>query len=407
MSQLHILKQYNLIKINPSPEIWLKSMKVRMRMMKTLTINIKQSLNRATIPFHKYQLSNDSTRLFFFFNNEDIQKAIELLENIFGIDSFSPTLRTSNNLKNIVQRTLEVCEDILVENDTFAIRVKRSGKHDYTSQDVAIKVGKAVLDHFSKLNLKVNLSNPIKRIFIEIRGDFSYIFTDIIKSKWEGLPIEVNKKVCCMDVGRLNDLLAGFLLMRRGCNIYPILFKLTDYNNNLEIWINNWKEILAYIPHVRFKLRIINLLTILRKIWDNLADKKYLCVMCRLLRFEIISRVLIGLQIEDFRRIEAITDGISLNNLTLCPDIIDFESISINYVFSKYPIFTPLIALESDEINETTTKISKNFNTLDYCFFKPQNQEIHKERVLEIYNSLELENLISEAIKNMEEINIT
>ena len=154
MKQYNILKQYNLIKINPSPEIWLKSMKVRMRMVKTLTNNIKQSLKRSGITYHKFQLSKDSTRIFFFFGNEDIQKAMDLLEKVFGIDSFSPALRTSQNLKNIVQRTLEICEDILDKNDTFAIRVKRSGMHDYTSQDVAKKVGQAVLDTFSGLNLK-------------------------------------------------------------------------------------------------------------------------------------------------------------------------------------------------------------------------------------------------------------
>jgi len=407
MEQYIILKQYNLIKINPSPEIWLKSMKVRMRMVKTLTDNIKQRLNSLAIPFHKYQLSKDSTRIFFFFDNEDIRKAIKTLEKIFGIDSFSPTLRTSNNLKNIIQRTLEVCEDILFKNDTFAIRVKRSGKHDYTSQDVAIKVGQAVLDNFSNLNLKVDLSNPIKRIFIEIRGEFSYIFTDIIKSKWEGLPIERNKKVCCMDIGRLNDLLAGFLLMRRGCAIYPILFKLIDDNNISEKWINNWREIIEYMPPIKFTLRIINPLPILRKICDNIPEKKYLCALCRVLRFEIISKVLKELQIEEFQRIKAITDGISLNNLTICSDIVDLNSISVNYIFSEYPIFTPLIGLDAEEIKCIASKISNNLNILDYCVFKPQNQEIHGERVIEIYKSLKLQNLISEALKNMEEINIT
>lgn len=406
MKQYTILKQYNLIKINPSPEIWLKSMKVRIRMLKTLTSNIKHSLKRSGIIYHKFQLSKDSTRLFFFFNNENIQKAMDLIEKVFGIDSFSPALRTSDNLKNIIQRTLEVCDDILSKNDTFAIRVKRSGKHDYTSQDVAKKVGQAVLDNFSNLNLKVNLSNPIKRIFIEVRGDFSYIFTDIIKSKWEGLPIERNNKIVCMDIGRLNDLLAGFLLMRRGCEIYPILFKLTNDNITLEKWINNWREIIGYTPHSKFKMRIINLQMILRKIQDKLNDKDYLCAICRLLRFEILSKILKELQIEDFERIKAITDGISLNNSTSCTDIVDLESISLNYLFSEYPIFTPLIGLEAEDINEISSKISNNLNHLDYCLFKPQNQEINKEVLVKIYNSLNVNNLLSEALKNIEEINI-
>ncbi len=406
MEQYTFLKQYNLIKINLSPEIWLKSMKVKMRMVKTLMNNIKQSLTRSGIPYHKYQLSNDSTRIYFFFSNENIQNAMDVMEKVFGIDSFSPALRTSNKLKNIIQRTIEVCQVILHKNDTFAIRVKRSGKHEYTSQDVAIKVGQAVLDNFSDLNLKVNLSSPQKRIFIEIRDEFSYIFTDVIKSPWSGLPIERNKKIFCMDIGRLNDLLAGFLLMRRGCEIYPILFKLTNNNNSLEKRIFNWKKIIKYTPHLKFKIRIINLFLILREIQDKLNDKKYLCAICRLLRFDILARLLKELQIEDFERIKAFSDGISLNNSTLCNDTVDLESISINYLFSEYPIFTPLIGLETEDINEILSNISNNLRPLDYCSFKPLNQEFNREDLIKIYKTLKVNDLMAQILNNIEEINI-
>lgn len=209
-----------------------------------------------------------------------------------------------------------------------------------------------------------------------------------------------------MDIGRINDLLAGFLLMRRGCEISPILFKLTNDNITLEKWINNWREIIGYTPHSKFKIRIINLLTILKRIQDNLDDKDYLCAICRLLRFEILSKLLKELQIEDFERIKAITDGISLNNSTSCTDIVDLESISLNYLFSEYPIFTPLIGLEAEDINEISSKISSSLSSLDYCLFKPQNQEINREDLIKIYNSLNVNNLLSEALKNIEEINI-
>ena len=223
------LNYYNLILIRYN-EIWLKSTKIKMRMIKALTNNIKSLLNRKKISFHKYQISNDSTRLLFFFNNEDIDRVIELLHYCFGIHSFSPALRTSNKIKNISERAIEIAEEIIKEGDTFALRVKRSGTHEYSSRDIAVKVGQAIVDHFKKLeiNLKVNLSNPDKQIFIEVRDQFSYLFTDIIYSKWGGLPIESNKKIACMDIGRLNDLLAGFIIMRRGCQIYPILFDLTE-----------------------------------------------------------------------------------------------------------------------------------------------------------------------------------
>ncbi len=86
------LESYNIIKVNPSPEIWLKSRKVKIRMLKALMNNIKNSLKHAKIPFHKYQLSKDSARIFFFFNSEDIKKASEVIKKAFGVYSFSPVL---------------------------------------------------------------------------------------------------------------------------------------------------------------------------------------------------------------------------------------------------------------------------------------------------------------------------
>jgi len=407
MGQYTILNRYNLIKINPSPETWLKSMKVRMRMVKILMNNIKQSLTQLNIPYHKYQLTEDSTRILFFLNNKNLQKAMEALEKVFGIESFSPALRTSNKLEKIIQRTLEVGNEILQENDSFAIRVKRSGKHDYTSQDVAKKAGHAVLEKFSKLNLSVNLSNPMKTIFIEIRGEFTYIFTDIIKSRWIGLPIERNKKILCMDIGRINDLTAGFLLMRRGCEIYPVLFKLTKNDASLEVWLSNWKEIAKYNHNLRFTLRLINLVPIIESIKENLKNKKYLCAICRLIRFELISRLIKESKIKDFERIEAFSDGITLTNNPFCFDEIDLESISLNYIFSNYPIFTPLVGLENNEVNQIISDISDNLNPIDYCIFKPIDQEIERQGLEKLYTSLNLNNLIMEALKDLEVVKIT
>lgn len=399
------LKQYNLILIRYN-EIWLKSQKVKIRMLKILMNNIKNMLNREGISFHKYQLSKDSARIFFFFNNEDISNAIEVLKNTFGIHSLSPALRTSSDLKNITKRTIELCEEVLQKGDTFALRVKRSGKHEFSSRDVAVEVGKAILDEYSNLNLKVNLSNPKKKIFIEVRNEFAYIFTQIIKSKWGGLPIETNKKILVMDVGRVNDIIAGFLLMRRGCEIYPVLFNLTENNNIFDKRLLNWKEIVRFTPHFKFKIRKINLVEIIEHIWNKLNKKKYICALCRLIRFEIISKILKSSNIDGFDKIRAISDGICLNNSTLCTDEVDLESISVNFLFSDYPIFTPLIGLDLPKIEYFQNKISTELLEVNYCQFKPKNQEFNSKIIEKVYRSLKLKDLIRDSIETMKEYDI-
>jgi len=405
MQELLILTQYNVLLIRYA-EIWLKSQKVKIRMLNDLMNNIKKALERESIKFHKYQLSKDSSRVFFFFNNEDMHAAIQVILKVFGIHSVSPALRTSNKVKNIVEKALEVSKEILKHNESFAVRVKRSGNHEFTSIELAGLVGEAIIDNFSHLKLKVNLSSPDKRIFIEVRDEFSYIFSDIISSPWGGLPIESRKKLFVLDIGRLNDLTAGFLIMRRGADIHPILFKMTEVQANLDQWIKNWKQIGFYSPHRHFIVNMVDLVSILKRIDPLLQDKSLTCGLCRLLRFDIIKRLSKKSEIPVFRDIRAIVDGLNLNDMNDCHDDIDLSSVGLNHHFSEFPIFTPLVGFNQKEIEEIEKKISNNLESLDYCQFKPKDQAFDAEALIKVYKNLNLESDIGEALMNMKTIAI-
>ena len=366
--------------------------------------NLKRMLTREGISFHKYQLSKDSSRIFFFFDSSAIEKAIDVCLKVFGIHSLSPALRTSSNLSNIIERTLEVAQDVLEKGDTFALSVKRSGKHEFSSLEVAQTVGKAILDQFPELNLKVNLSHPNKTIFIEVREDFSYIFLDVILNYWGGLPIEYNKKVMVGDIGRLNDLLAGFLLLRRGCEIYPILFDNSNNEDSIKIWLQNWQEITKYVPKNTIKLKKVNLFEILSKLKPKLDESKYICAICRLIRRGIIEQYLKAARDPHTSKIRAITDGITLNNMTTCPDSVDLDSLSLSHFFSKYPVFTSLIGLDKKAINDFLIHISSNLKKFDYCAFKPINQEFNMEIVEELYQTLDVKGLIEKSLITIEDV---
>jgi len=369
MDQNHLLPQYNLILIRYA-EIWLKSQKIKIRMLKYLS-------------------------------------AINVIKNAFGVHSLSPAIRTSNNLKNITERTIELAKDILEPEDSFALRVKRSGNHSYTSIEVAQIVGKAIIDNFPNHNLKVNLTQPSKKIFIEVRGDFTYVFSQIIKSKWGGLPIEPQKKILVMDIGRLNDEIAGFLLMRRGSEIYPILIDLMEDGTDVEDWISNWKEIGDYIPKNNIRLAKFRIYDVLKEVYAELDEKQYFCGICRLIRFDLMSKILKNPKFQFYEKIKAVTDGISLNNSNYCPDSIDLETLAINTLHLTHPIFTPLIGIGESKIQDLSKKISKNLKKVNYCPFKPENNQVFDaEKLKEIYNSLNIDNKLLFIVENGLEINI-
>ena len=391
MDQNLLLPQYNLLLIRYA-EIWLKSQKVKIRMLKYMMSNITKILKRKGIKFNKYQLSKDSSRVFFFFNNKDLPSAINVVKNAFGVHSLSPAIRTSNNLKNITERTIELAKDILDPKDTFALRVKRSGKHDFNSLEVATIVGKAIIDNFPNHELKVNLTQPKKQIFIEIRGEFTYVFSQIIRSKWGGLPIEPQKKIVVMDIGRLNDAIAGFLLMRRGSEIYPILIDLTEEGTKIEDWISNWKEIGEYIPNNNIQLAKFRIYDVLKKVYSELDEKQYFCGICRLIRFGLMSKILKNPKFHFYEKIKACTDGTSLNCSNYCPDSVDLETLAINTLNLSHPIFTPLIGIGESKLQDLSKKISKSLKKVNYCPFKPENQVFDAEKLIELYNSLNIDN---------------
>jgi adenylyl- and sulfurtransferase ThiI len=368
--------------------------------------NIKSILKRNGIPFHKFQISKDSARVFFFFNNKDIPSAANILKNAFGVHSISPAIRTSNKLKNITERTIEVASEVLKKNDTFALRVKRSGSHSYTSLEVAQIVGKAILDKFPNHNLKVNLTQPKKQIYIEVRGEFTYIFSQVIKSKWGGLPIEPQKKMLVMDVGRLNDLIAGFLLLRRGGEIYPILIDINENKAINENWLSNWQEVSDYVPYSRFQLIVIKINHILKKVESNLEVDHYFCGICRLIRFDIISKILNNPTFHFHKKIRANIDGISLNCSSFCPDYIDLDTLAKNTLVSSFPIFTPIIGFSNNRLDDLMMNISPNLKKIDYCPFKPEKQEFNAKRLEKVYNGLNIDKMLEESIQERLEIKI-
>lgn len=397
------MKFFNIVLIRYN-EIWLKSKKVKSRLIKTLTENIVFSLKKNNIQYHKYQFSKDFARILFFFNKEDIPRAIQALKNVFGIHSISPAFRTSSKLNNIVERLLEFSTEVLEENDTFAIRSRRSGTHAFTSQDVAEKCGEVILNNFTHLNVKVNLSSPQKKFFIEVRGDFTYIFTEIIRSNWGGLPIENFKHILSVNIGRTTDLLSTFLLMRRGCKIHPIYFDISNSETFIKIIQEEGKVLGNYYNSNNLTIYVVDFYQILKWIYESIEEKEYICTLCNITRLKIIASLL---QSEDYLskiRIRGMTYGVNLTDIGCCPNLIDLEVLSFTYKYFILPTFTPCIGLKSEEIERKVQKISSDIKDKKYCPHCPKNQVFNFKKALSLINSIKLDELVSNAVNNLQRI---
>lgn len=192
-------------------ELGLKSPKVKKRFQKGLLKNIEDAfLKRET----QCISSMDWGRIYIH-TNED-EKAEDILKKIFGITSFSRVIECSSDLKDINDLASRYSEEVIQENSTFAVRASRTGSHKYSSQDVAKEVGSSILEANKDKKLKVNLSNPDIEIFVEVRHNRAFIFSEKIPGPG-GFPMGSQGKVLAV-ISDKKSVYAAWLLAKRGCN---------------------------------------------------------------------------------------------------------------------------------------------------------------------------------------------
>jgi len=226
-------------------EIALKSKETRKRFENTLVSNINNAFIQKNILNKIYK---DWGRIYIF--TDQINQSINLLKKIFGITSISPVIQTTSNLYSISEKAINVSKKNLDENKSFALRVTRTGEHKYTSQDVAIKIGKEIVN---VTKARVDLTNPDFELFIEIRNEKAFLFTEKIKG-YGGMPIGTQGNILAY-IDTPNAILASWYLIKRGCKPIFLLNRETK-KDVLDRFIDYWL-IKSKIIEIDSKINII------------------------------------------------------------------------------------------------------------------------------------------------------
>lgn len=221
-------------------EIGLKSRPVRRRFESMLRENITKMLIRDGI---ESLISSDEGRLYLECN--DVDKAIVSLRRVFGVASISVTELFEGGLSEICSFAAGYSAGRLHEGQSFAVRPRREGVHDYTSVDLGREVGSAIFLANESLNVRVNLSNPDVQFFVEVRQKKAYLFTEYLSGPG-GLPMGSQGKVVAV-VDDMKGALAAWLMMRRGCKalIYGQgpLELLQQYDTDLRFYKGELKDV--------------------------------------------------------------------------------------------------------------------------------------------------------------------
>ena len=110
-----------------------------------------------------------------------------------------------------------------LEDKTFVVRAKRSGKHDFSSVELERTVGGYLLAH-SKAK-KVSLKNPE----VTVRVELIHNQLNIITTKYKGLsgfPIGTQGDILSLMSGGFDSTVASYLTMKRGIKTHFVFFNL-------------------------------------------------------------------------------------------------------------------------------------------------------------------------------------
>lgn len=148
---------------------------------------------------------------------------IDLLGRIPGISTFSEVKAYPLvDIHGIFETCLPIWRESL-EGKSFCVRVKRNGKHDFSSGDVERYVGGGLNQHVNTAGVK--LKNPDVTVYIEIKDDTFFV----VEGKYSGqggFPLGTQDPVLSLVSGGFDSSVASYLMMQRGMRNHFCFFNL-------------------------------------------------------------------------------------------------------------------------------------------------------------------------------------
>jgi len=312
-------------------EIALKSEPVRRRFERQLIDNIKLSLKGLD-----YKLRREWGRIFI--DTRRPSATLKRLAKIPGIVSASPSLRTNASIDSIISAVVGEAKKILSLGMTFAIRTSRVGEHPFSSRDVNVSAGSAVLAKVK--GVRVNLSAPERKIFVEVRGRDAYVYTKIVEGAG-GLPVGTQGSVVAFFSGSLNSSVSSYLTMKRGCMLHPIFFDPRPHANGRtrKLAVGAARGLAGFYP--KLELRIFPYGKILRAITERTKQDlaNLLCKRAMVRAAEVIAGQVGGAAIVGDEDLKQIAEG-GLENLRVIDDACEL------------PVLRPLAGMVKDDIEK-------------------------------------------------------
>lgn len=340
-----------------------------------------------------YKLKYDRSRMYI--ESDDIDLVIDKLKNVFGIHSIVKCYKVKTDEQVIKESLIDILKD--VKFNTFKVETNRALKSfPIQSMEFSRLMGGYILKN---IKCSVDVHNPDLIVKIEIRDEYTYIYSDEIKGLG-GYPVGIQGKGLLMLSGGIDSPVAGYLALKRGVDLECLYFESPPHTS---IEAKNKVIKLASIINSysgNLKVNVIPFTKLQEEIYKNVEESYVITIMRRMMyriANEIVKR----------KNLKVIINGESVGQVasqTLSSMVV------INEV-TNLPIIRPVACLDKLEIIAIANKIGTYETSIlpfeDCCtVFLPKHPVINPmlDKCLEYESRFDYKSLIDECINNMEVI---
>ncbi|MBI0120432.1 tRNA 4-thiouridine(8) synthase ThiI [Lactobacillus sp. M0398] len=346
--------------------------------------------------FPQVEIHPRHDRMHIVLNDAPFEEVDQRLKKVFGIQTYSPTIKVEKTLAEIEKTALALMKETFKKGMTFKVNTKRSDHQFlYDTNELNKMVGDYLFSHMD--DLKVEMKHPDIVLRIEVRKDAVYISNQLLHGAG-GMPVGTGGRAVMMLSGGIDSPVASYLALKRGVDIDMVHFYSPPYTT--EKALNKAKELTGILANYAGKINFIAVP--FAEIQETIKEKipeGYLMTVQRRFMLQLADKI------RAKRRGLAIFNGESVGQVASQT----LESMAAINDVTTTPVVRPVATMDKTEIINLAEKIGtfdlsiQPFEDCCTIFAPPRPKTKPKiEKAREFENRLDVDCLIERALAGIQ-----
>ena len=346
--------------------------------------------------FPQVEIHPRHDRMHIVLNDAPFEEVDKRLKRVFGIQTYSPTIKVEKTLAKIEETALALMKETFKKGMTFKVNTKRSDHQFlYDTNELNKMVGDYLFANME--NLKVEMKHPDIVLRIEVRKDAVYISNQLLHGAG-GMPVGTGGRAVMMLSGGIDSPVASYLALKRGVDIEMVHFYSPPYTT--EKALNKAKELTGILANYAGKINFIAVP--FAEIQETIKEKipeGYLMTVQRRFMLQLADKI------RAKRRGLAIFNGESVGQVASQT----LESMAAINDVTTTPVVRPVATMDKTEIIRLAEKIGtfdlsiQPFEDCCTIFAPPRPKTKPKiDKAREFENRLDVEGLIDRALAGIQ-----